>query len=69
MTFKNWVLENYINEDSPEGDFAMDMRDDKDFPETKVYDYLRRVRACREAVQTYRELRKLYRYSKLQDRS
>jgi len=64
MTFKKWVIEKYINEDSPEGDFARDMQTVEDFPETKVYGYLRRCRACRESVKVYRHLRKQYRHSR-----
>lgn len=32
MNFKNWMKKNYLNEDSPKGDLAQDIRTDENFP-------------------------------------
>ena len=43
MTFKQWVLQ-FVNEDSPRGDLAVDIQNDKTFPNSssynEMYDYL-----------------------------
>lgn len=38
MSFYEFMIENYINDETPLGDLARDMRDDKEMPENKNND-------------------------------
>lgn len=56
MTFKSWILQ-FINEDSPRGDLAIDVRDDAPFPNSKTYkkncDYLNYAGASRLCMESF----------------
>lgn len=70
MTFAEWVIAKYIDEDSPRGDFARDVRDDHDRPKenTKQAWKDRLYYACHEAREVFEKLWKHYeRYRKVQD--
>lgn len=56
LSFKNWIS-NFKNVDLPIGDLANDIANDKIFPSTsdkqEIYSYLRKKRACNEALETF----------------
>ena len=62
--FKEWAVNKYENVDSPRGDFARDMRDDKDFPniddESVIYEYLIRNGACEGALKAFNAIWKVW---------
>lgn len=64
MTFKTWILKNYLNEDSPIGDLAGDIKTDKNFPDTNNYErvlnYLKSRSACRECVAVFKKAYQIY---------
>ena len=64
--FYDYVTRNYLGKDSPEGDFAMDMRDDESFPRHTTYEnllsHLKRKRACREVLEIFESLYQEYIY-------
>ena len=35
MNFYNYMIKNHLNEKSPRGDLARDMKEDRDFPKIK----------------------------------
>jgi uncharacterized protein YozE (UPF0346 family) len=55
-TYKTWILQ-YIKEDSPRGDLAIDIKDDKKFPATKskekIITYLEFKGACDGAISAF----------------
>ncbi|MFJ7952197.1 YozE family protein [Lysinibacillus sp. NPDC096418] len=63
MTFKQWIIQ-FINEDSPKGDLAVDVKGDKNFPNSKTYkknrDYLDRVDTSDLCLQSFEEAWKEY---------
>ncbi len=63
VTFKKWIQQ-FINEDSPRGDLAVDVRDDAPFPNSKIYreiyDYLSRVGASELYMQSFYRAWKTY---------
>ena len=65
--FKTYVIENYINEDSPEGDFAKDLKCDKNFPRTrhysKMHDYLKSCNCSYEVARIFDDLWEEYKMS------
>lgn len=71
MNFYNYMVKNYLEEDSPKGDLARDMKSDKeDFPENTVgkFDgwkklirrYLIRKSSCPDCIKTFDEAWKEY---------
>lgn len=64
--FKTWVIEQYKDEDSPAGDFARDLKCDKNFPMWaeggfKIKWYLKyNCNACEECLDVFEELWKKY---------
>ena len=36
MNFYNYMVKNHLNEKSPRGDLARDMKEDRDFPKNKT---------------------------------
>lgn len=64
MTFKAWILKNYLNKDSHIGDLAGDIDRDKNFPDTKSYgrilNYLKTKFACKECIATFKEAYRNY---------
>ncbi len=64
MTFFDWMMENYLGEDTAEGDLAEDMHHENDFPKTDEYSkitfYLRQKHACRECLEVFRSCWKEY---------
>ena len=63
--FYKWCIEKYELKDSPSGDFAVDMKNDNNFPkeadtEQELKTYLRSRRACREALNVFKKLWKEY---------
>lgn len=52
--FRDWLIEDYADEDSIEGDFARDARDDATFPKNTsalapIWFYINQKNACPEA--------------------
>lgn len=73
MIFKQWILQ-FINEDSPTGDLAMDIQDDVYFPNTKIYgemyDYLESNHASDLCLASFKEAWKKYKqevYNKMKE--
>lgn len=60
MSFKTWVVENYLNSDNAYGDFARDMNMDPSFPDSNnledCQNYLEHKSALDEAKQAMIEL-------------
>lgn len=66
IDFKTYVIENYVHEESPKGDFARDLKSDKKFPKTRywveVYNYLENECNCSQEVsQIFNDLWEEYR--------
>ncbi|SPF47575.1 conserved hypothetical protein [Candidatus Desulfosporosinus infrequens] len=64
-SFYDWCISNYENQDNPAGDLTRDMQGDRDYPETVaeksvIINYLRRRRACKEALDTFNRVWNLY---------
>ena len=63
-SFRRWLIRNYDQDDTPEGDFARDVKWDEEFPlsNTKraISWYLMMRGACREAQDTFVSLWKQY---------
>jgi hypothetical protein len=60
MTFREWLIETKLHDDSALGDFAVDVLGDRhtvSLPNTReVWEaYLRRRRACVEAIEAFAE--------------
>ena len=59
MTYYRWMMTNYLNDDSPEGDLAHDMKHDIGFPKkagrSGILTYLIRRNACAECIRTFDE--------------
>ena len=60
MTLKEWVIKKYIKHDSPEGDFAKDLKGDSRFPDKLQHEYLLVHGACYEAITVYKKLKRKY---------
>ena len=65
ISFYKFMIENYLKDDSPAGDFARDMKADHDFPKrsicyTTIYYYLIKKCACAECKDTFDECWKEY---------
>lgn len=62
--FFKWAIANFIDEQSPVGDFVRDMANDFEFPVLSekgiIINYLFRVGACNGAVDAFEELWRLY---------
>lgn len=62
--FRKWVIKKYLSAYTPEGDFARDAKDDKEFPVFGEYktimQYLDFVNACDDAVKVFKKLWKEY---------
>ena len=63
-SFKSWLVRRYANKNSIVGDFASDVKGDKNFPEVNdratIHSYLIKVRACTQAINTFEKLWKRY---------
>jgi len=63
MTFKQWIKQ-FIDEDSPRGDFAQDIESDVTFPDTskrgKVFYHLHVMGASREAFSAFNDVWREY---------
>ena len=60
MSFYKFMMENYIKNDSPSGDLARDMKNDRDFPKAsisyeRIKDYLERNVACIDCIDAFEE--------------
>lgn len=66
MAFYTFMIRNHLNEDSPSGDLAQDMRRNKEnFPKNRpckfdgwhrlIRSHLERKNACRECLETFEE--------------
>ena len=70
MNFRNWLRKNYIDENSPEGDFARDVWSDKKFPSNglrkfdgwhRIFEgYLTRAGACSDCMNVFEKCWKEY---------
>lgn len=64
ITFRQWIITRRINSDTPVGDLARDIKDDKNFPNTYDYSemigYLKYKGACKEARKAFREAFNIY---------
>lgn len=61
MSFYEWCIEKYYEEDSPKGDLAADIKNDVAFPKESISKieievYLMSKKACDEAIKTFRRL-------------
>lgn len=57
-SFRSYMIRNHINDDSPEGDLARDIKRDETFPKTAgshqfIWYYLLTHGACRECLKTF----------------
>ncbi|WP_252234765.1 YozE family protein [Clostridium sp. ZS1] len=56
-TFRQWIVRSYLD-NNPRGDLARDVLKDVNFPNTHDYsemvDYLRYKKACKEAMDVFR---------------
>lgn len=57
-SFKTYMITHYLDDDTPQGDLARDIKDDANFPGHTtdfaiVYYYLKSRGACREVLQTF----------------
>ena len=65
-SFKKWVIEKYDGADDPKGDFAEDLKRDKNFPMWVRDGYVIKwylkytCKACEEAIETFEELWQSY---------
>jgi uncharacterized protein YozE (UPF0346 family) len=66
MQFYTWMIKNYLNESSPKGDLANDMKGDDSFPRNTypgkyngwhnlIRGYLERNNACTDCLETFEE--------------
>lgn len=59
ITYKKYMIKNFISEDSIYGDLSTDINDDKKFPNyklfSKLYRYFREKRACKGAIIAFLE--------------
>jgi len=63
MNFYNYMMKNHLNEKSPRGDLARDMKEDRDFPKNKtgkfkgwkrlIKNYLESQSACYHCMMTF----------------
>jgi uncharacterized protein YozE (UPF0346 family) len=61
MNFKTWCIEKYSGKNSPEGDFARDLKSDSNFPHDSnsveiIGSYLYMSGACDEAINVFKNL-------------
>lgn len=56
--FKKWVIDKYVDKDTPRGDFARDCRNDRQFPRKDDRDAIRShlIGACHEAKAVFESL-------------
>ena len=63
MTFTKW-LKKHKDDNTPLGDLARDVSEDKDFPKTKssnkILEYLESKGACDGAISAFKDAWKLY---------
>lgn len=63
--FYKWCVAKYAKRDSPQGDFARDVKTAHDFPKAstdkvEIRDYMRRKNACKEALAAFEKIWKRY---------
>ena len=65
LNFHDWLIKKYDGVDSPEGDFAYDIKRDKDFPlvsdDEFILFYLRNKLVDKYVIQTFKKCRSKYR--------
>lgn len=58
MTFYDWMLNKYLQKDTPRGDLANDMKRESDFPGYGDYEiilaYLKYKNACEECIAVFK---------------
>ena len=64
-SFRRWLLEKYLKDNSPYGDFARDVKIDDDFPRKardgyEIKWYLENKNCCAECLETFEDLWKEY---------
>ena len=59
MDFYSWMLQKYKGKDTPKGDFAEDMENDRNFPRNvgreRLLEYLEWNAACEECIAVFIE--------------
>lgn len=59
MIFRTWILDNKINEDTPIGDLARDIKREGSFPKSNSHDrllgHLYTKGACHECIEAFEE--------------
>ena len=70
MNFYNYMMKNHLNEMSPRGDLARDMKEDRDFPKNKtgkfkgwkrlIKNYLKSQGACYDCMMAFEKAWKEY---------
>ena len=60
VSFYKFMTKNYLEDDSSSGDFARDMKYDRDFPKfstdyERIRDYLEHCAACSDCFDTFEE--------------
>lgn len=73
--FKTWLLSEgyeFYDDETPEHDLYLDIKSDKEFPVATnfddIYFYLKRCRACREALETFVIVYEDYYYYKIKNK-
>lgn len=60
-SFRKFLLDKYLKDDSPEGDFARDVKQDENFPHNvkdgyEIKWYLESKNCCAECLETFEDL-------------